>query len=61
MELSISAEIWGFLSIKSSLANTFPSGCAVTQVQRRLLSAREMETELFSMLLIFNSPLLMFP
>lgn len=61
MELSIPAEIQGFVFIESSLAVAFPSGCAVTQVQPRLCSTSEMETELFSMLLIFNSFLLMFP
>lgn len=61
MELSFSAEIWGFLFIESSLAIAFPSGCAVTQVQHRLRPASELEMELFSMLLIFNFFLLMFP
>lgn len=61
MELSISAEIQGFLFIEPSLAITFPSGCAGAQVQRRLRPASEMKMELFSMLLIFNFSLLMFP
>lgn len=61
MGLSFSAEIWGFLFIGCSLAISFPSARAVTQVQRRLRSAREMERQLFSMSLIFNSSLLMFP
>lgn len=61
MELSISAEIWGFLFTECSWAIAFPSGYDTAQVQHSRWPASDTKMELFSMLLIFNFCLLMFP